>query len=97
MKPVRTHTFSGRCYKIEEVARVDGVTDVPGEPVEGEFEMLILAGGDLKALHSALHEGCEASDMCDSCLHGYTRSDGLPRTWDIARFLWRLGYRKVER
>ncbi len=92
MRPVKTHTFNGRHYTVEQVSRVDGVTDIPGEAET--FEMLILAGDDLKALHSALHEGCEASDFCDSCLHGYTRDDGLPRTWDIARFLWRLGYRK---
>lgn len=91
MKKVRTHTFNGRKYKIEFCDRIDGVTDIPGEPET--FEMLILAGSDLKALHAALHEGCEASDMCDECLHGYDRDDGYPRTWDLARFLWRLGYR----
>jgi hypothetical protein len=94
MGKVRTHTFNGRTYRIEEVARIDGVTDVPGEP--DELECLILAGDDLKALHSAIHEGGEASDFCDACLHGYDREDGLPRTWDLARFIWRLGYRKVK-
>ena len=93
MAKVKTHTFAGRRYKIEEVERIDGVTDIPGNPKI--YNMLILAGGDLKALHSALHEGQEAIGLCDKCIHGYAdRRDA--RTWDVARFLWRLGYRRMK-
>jgi hypothetical protein len=92
---VKTHTFAGRKYKIEQVERIDGVTDVPGEP--DVYEMLILDGNDLRSLHSALHEGIEALGLCDKCLHQHIRrKDGNSRTWDTARFLWRLGYRKIE-
>ena len=92
MKPVLTHTFHGRKYKIEQAARIDGVTDVPGEP--DPYHMLILDGNDTKALHSALHEGWEAIGRCDKCMHGYEKD--VPNTYDVARFLWRLGWRKTE-
>ncbi len=91
MKPTRTATFNGRKYKIEEVERIDGVTDVPGEP--DPYIMMILAGNDLKALHSSLHEGFEASGACDNCVHGYGEK-AYPKTWDVARFLWRRGWRR---
>ncbi len=87
-KMVNTHTFNGRKYKIEIVASIDGVTDVPGEP--DPYTMLILSGNDLKALHSAMHEALEALGFCDKCLHRYeARDDGRPVTWDAARFLKR--------
>ncbi len=92
---MKTHTFCGRKYKVEQVERIDGVTDVPGEPEM--YEMLILNGNNLRSLHSAVHEGLEAMGLCDECLHRHDdRQDGNSRTWDLARFLWRLGYRKTE-
>jgi len=94
MKPVLTHTFAGRKYNIDLVDRIDGVTDIPGEP--DTFDMLILTGSDLKALHSAIHEGWEAIGKCDKCLHGYKDSD-LPNSYDVARLVWRLGWRKKEK
>jgi len=87
--PVKSHTFNGRKYKVELTERIDGVTDVPGTP--DPYEILILDGNDLKALHSALHEGLEAIGASD--IHDY-RDDGYPKTWDVAKFLWRLGYRR---
>lgn len=89
---VKTHAFNKRKYNIEEVDSIIGVTDVPGEP--DPYEMLILSGDDLKTLHSAIHEACEAVGMCDKCLHRYDRADGHPNTWDVARFVWRLGWRR---
>jgi len=93
---IRTHTFNGRKYRIELVDRIDGVTDVPGEAKH--FEMLILAGNGLKALHSAIHEGMEAireEGTDKDWIHNYdSRTDGNAATWDVARFLWRLGYRR---
>jgi hypothetical protein len=91
MDKIKSHTFNGRKYKIELVDSIDGVTDIPGEPEE--YEMLILKGNGVKALHSALHEGLEGCGCCE-CIHRYEeRKDGRPSTWDVARFLWRLGYR----
>ncbi len=90
-RPVKTHTFNGIKYKIEQAERIDGVTDVQED--DSPPEMLILDGDDLKSLHSAMHEGMEAIRACDKCIHGY-RDDGYPETWDVAKFLWRLGYRK---
>ncbi len=85
---VRTHTFNGRKYNIEMVDRIDGATDMPGDP--DTFGMMILAGNDLKALHSALHEGLEAIGACDKCIHSY-REDGTAKTLDVAKFIKRLG------
>lgn len=91
-RPVRTHTFNGQKYRIEKAFRIDGVTDVD-LPFD-KPEMLILEGNDLKALHSALHEGWEAIGVCDDCIHGY--ENGMPNSYDVARFLWRLGWRLTE-
>lgn len=93
---IKTHTFNGRKYKIELVDRIDGVTDGVSEDLSEDeiLEMMILRGDDIKALHSALHEGLEAIEADN--IHGQeNRPDGNAKTWDVARFLWRLGWRKV--
>jgi hypothetical protein len=84
---VKTHTFRLGKYDIEEARRIDGVCDVPGEG----HGMLILDGNDFKALNSALHEAMHAEGIPDRYLHD---SDGCSDTERLARFLWRLGYRK---
>ena len=95
MAAVKTHTFDGKLYDIEKVQRIDGVTDTPYNE-DDPLRMLILDGDGLRSLHSALHEGLEALGICDFCLHGHeNRTDGNSRTWDVARFLWRLGWRRV--
>ena len=81
---IHTHTFNGVRYKIEFTDRIDGATDCD-EPFVNP-EMLILLGSDFRAFHAAFHEALEASGFCDACLHD---SEGEPRTWDAARFLWR--------
>ena len=88
---VKTHTFNGTLYVIDIVKSIEGVTDTKEKPEE-PLEMDILTGNDFKAFHSAFHESLEASGFCDACLHF---SDGTPRTIDAARFLWRLGYRRI--
>jgi hypothetical protein len=91
---VRTHTFNGRKYHIEQVVAIEGVTDVPGEP--DVYDLMMLNSSDIKGLHSALHEGLEAVGCCD-CIHRYDdRTDDRPVTWDVAKFLWRLGWRRTE-
>jgi len=88
---IKTHTFNGTKYKIDYADIIEGVTDT--DEIPDVLEVLILTGNDFKAFHSAFHESLEASGFCDSCLHF---SDGTPRTIDAARFLWRLGWRKVN-
>ena len=90
MTTVKTHRFNGRFYKIVYADSIEGVTDVPGDP--DPLEMLILTGNGFVAFHSAFHEALEGSGFCEKCLH---KKDGNPNTVDAARFLWRLGYRKV--
>ena len=92
MSNVHTHTFNGILYSIDIVTSIEGVTDTKEKPKE-PLEMNILEGNDFRAFHSAFHESLEASGFCDACLHF---SDGTPRTIDAARFLWRLGYRRVK-
>ena len=88
---IRTHTFNGTKYFIDFVKSIEGVTDRIETP---EFlEMTILKGTDFKAFHSAFHEALEASGFCDACMHF---PDGNSRTIDAARFMWRLGYRKLS-
>ena len=94
MKPVKTHTFAGVKHRIEMVKEIQGVTDT--DEIAEVPEMMILSGNNIKALHSALHEGLEAIRVCDRCIHDYdNRDDGQAMTMDVARFLWRLGYRKA--
>ncbi len=98
MAEVKTHTFSGRKFRVEQVVRIDGVTDTDELPdLNLPLDMCILRGNGIVALHSALHEGMEANECCNKCLHGYDgRYDGRARTWDIATFLWRLGWRREK-
>jgi len=88
---MRSHTFRLGRYKVLECGRIDGVCDVPG--TEGEaMNMLILGSNDFKALNSALHEGMHAEGIPDKYLHN---EDGCSDTERLARFLWRLGYRRI--
>jgi len=86
---MRTYKFSnGRKFKVCLVESIEGVTDT----TTGEMD--ILKGNDFKALHSAMHEAMEGAGFCDKCIHTH---DGYvsDRSVDVARFLWRLGYRKI--
>lgn len=93
MRSLITHTFNKVKYKIDLVKSIEGVTDTKETPKE-PLEMNILTGNDFIAFHSAFHESLEASGFCDKCLHF---SDGDSRTIDAARFLWRLGYRRLNK
>ena len=85
-KMIKKHTFNGTEFNIDFVRGIDGVCDRPDLPDKPPYNMLVLDGNGLTALHSVMHEALEASGFCDSCLHD---EDGDPRTWDAARFVWR--------
>ena len=93
MKKIKTHTFRLGKYYIEFTDRIDGVTDTPDETSweKCRHDMLLLNGGDLKALNSALHEAMHAEKIPDEYLHD---KEGYSDTERIAKFLWRLGWRK---
>jgi len=90
---VKTHTFNGAKHKIAFCDSIEGVTDNSEKVTDKNREMLILSGEDFRAFHSAFHESLEGSGFCDKCLHD---KEGYPMTVDAARFLWRLGYRRVK-
>ena len=94
MGKIKTHTFKLGKYHIIFCDGLDGVTDTPTTAKSWQRtkkEMHILDGKDLKALHCALHEAMHANKIADKYIHD---KSGYPSTWEIARFLWRLGYRK---
>ena len=87
MKPVKTHTFKLGKYDILQ-EKVDGWCDDPRE--EG-LEMCIPEGNDLFTLWTTLHEALHAEDIPKPLLDGERDISK-----EVARFLWRLGYRKTE-
>lgn len=88
---MRTHTFNGRKYRIHFASYIGGVTNVPGSP--DTLDLTIVPGDKLMHLDNALHEALEAAGAPDELLHN---KDGSSRTGDLARFMWRLGYRRSK-
>ena len=92
---VRTHSFNGIKYHIDHVTQINGICDYVGE------ELTILRGNNIRALGSALEEGLHALDIPDEFLHksGSTIKVGQSssKVDDLARFLWRLGWRRVKK
>jgi hypothetical protein len=81
----KTHTFRNKPYAVEVVQRIDGVCDTDED---GPDVIMILDNKGLRGLDSALHEGLHALGIPTEYIHA---ENG---TWDLARFLWRLGWRK---
>ena len=85
---MKTHTFNGRVHDITLEA-CDGYCDEPYP----KRPSLYVAMNDLsptEQLRVAIHEALHACDWDKS----EEQVDQTSR--DIGRFLWRLGYRKVE-
>ena len=80
---MKTHTFCGKTYSIT-VGELDGLCDT----FKKERELIIMAGLNKQAgLETAIHEALHACDWNKAeIMVGQTGKD-------IARFLWRLGYR----
>lgn len=89
---VHTHTFNGTKYSICEITEIGGLCDYEGR------ELTILRGNNIKALGSALEEGLHALDIPDRYLHKPDKDveigQSCSKVDDLARFLWRLGYRR---
>lgn len=78
-----------------EKGRLDGYCDVPDEPGrEPKLGMCVIDGDDVRALNSQLHEALHAIGVPDRYLHD---EDGNEATTSLARFIWRMGWRRVER
>ena len=89
---VRTHSFGLGTYRIRLARRIDGICEIPGEDIGRLPELTILSGNSIQALNSALHEGLHAMGVPDASLHD---KDGFERTEAVAKFLWRLGWRRT--
>lgn len=89
MKKVKTHTFKLGRYNVDIANGADGATDTP-DRMPWKYvqkEIMILDGKTLRALITSVHEAMHAEDIDERIVHG-----GTPDR--IARFLWRLGWRK---
>jgi len=87
---VRTHTFKNGKYTIEHLdSKLDGLTELPED--SDTLYMMIQDGGNLNALHTAIHEAMHAEGLPKRYLDGER-----DLTAEVARFLWRLGWRRAE-
>lgn len=95
MRPVRTHTFDGVTYSIGELTEIAGYCDVEAQ------DMTILRGNSLGCLGSALEEGMHAMKIPDRYLHKVDKDvkigESMSKVDDLARFLWRLGWRRLKK
>ena len=84
MRPVRTHTFNGRKYKIIVSPPIDGLcTTYKPERELWIMESLRTKNGLVTALHESLHAEKWTAD-----------EDTVKRVSnEIGDFLWRMGYR----
>jgi hypothetical protein len=85
-KPVRTHSFKLGRYFIDE-DRCEGFCDVPTK--YHQLHMHILKGKGIRSLISALHEAMHAEGVPATFL-----DNGRDSAEHIAKFLWRLGWRR---
>lgn len=94
MRKVRTHTFNGEKYTVEEVTELEGICDTYAK------NLVVLRGNSINALGSALEEGLHALDIPDKYLHKSNNKvpigKSLSKVDDLACFIWRLGYRRVK-
>jgi len=88
MKRIKTHTFNGKEHDID-LEMTLGYCDSPrgGRPT---LYVPLDTYGEFKTLRILIHEAMHA---CNWDKHENT-VDVCSR--DITRFLWRLGYRKVD-
>ena len=88
MKPVKTHTFKLGKYIIWDM-HISGFCDEPKD--DGKMYMLIEPGNSREALATAIHEAMHAQGIPAKYVDG---EEDLSE--NIARFLWRLGWRREE-
>jgi len=85
---MKTHTFANGKYTIEQLdGPLDGMCEVPEDA--NTLYMMIQKGNTRNALHTALHEAMHAEGLPDKYIDGER-----DMTENVARFLWRLGWRR---
>jgi len=86
---VKSATFNGVKYKIDMSQRIDGMCDSPkggGKPTL----MIAVDPYTKKELETIIHESLHA------CKWSKSEDDVRQTGEDVARLLWRLGYRRKE-
>lgn len=92
MRPVRSHVFRGKRYRIRKRAqkKVWGTCDSPKRPSKTLYlDPEVMTGGNLNALTISVHEGLHA------CLWDLDEDSITETSTCVARFLWRLGWRRM--
>ena len=84
---VRTHTFNGRKYKIEMSGNLDGWCDQYKMGDNQRYITIMAKEGTRNELETIVHESLHA------CNWRASEQSVEMTAHDIARFLWRLGYR----
>ena len=87
---MKTATFRNKRYTVvmkKETAEAMGCCDAPNSP---DKQIVIPKGTRLIDLDTSIHEALHA------CLWDLDEEAVEETAEDIARFLWRLGYRKVD-
>ena len=89
MKPVHTATFNGVKYDVDLCGPIDGSCD---SPLGGKPNIRICTNLETQTgLETAIHESLHASFWAKT-------DEKVGQTArDIARLLWRLGYRKYNK
>ena len=84
---VKTATFNGVNYEIDICGPVDGLCSSPhgSDPIV----RICVDMENRKGLETVIHEGLHA------CFWAKSEEKIGQTAKDIARFLWRLGYRKI--
>lgn len=91
--PVKTATFRGHRFRVEMPAKVYGYTEDPAQDEQaGEYRAITIVQDQTpkQFLDTAVHEMMHAS-FPEMSEEDVTRS-----SQDIARLLWRLGYRRPQ-
>lgn len=89
MRPVKTHTLNGIKYDIDVDDRViEGYCDAPRG---GRPGLHITEGGNCQGLETIIHEALHAECWAKT-------EEVIGRTAkEIARLLWRLGYKREKK
>jgi len=90
---MKTHTFKLGKFILDFVDRIDGITDTPDVKGEDNRYICIVESGGYRELSTVLHEAMHADGIPDCYLH---KADDTSDTERIAKFIWRLGYRKKK-
>ena len=89
-QPPKSHTFRGRRYTFGSIRRRGELGGCEGPFVREKRMDIPLEGDSLLDLSTVIHEGVHA------CLWDLDEEAVTESANDIARLLWRLGWRKQE-